>query len=102
MWKNIWDEQDWKWDLFLRPVLILKLFTKDLFFWIPLTTTLRDWNYFFNFKFFNLEDEKISDSCAILIQWKAFSKKRLFKKIGNIKNKDFSEIKKQLNKVLTE
>ena len=37
IWKNIWVEQNWKWDEFLRPVVILKKLNKNAFVIIPLT-----------------------------------------------------------------
>jgi mRNA interferase MazF len=44
--ENIGFEQNGKGDEFVRPVLILKRLTKDMFFGIPLSTIHRDGSFF--------------------------------------------------------
>jgi len=101
MWKNVWFEQDWKWNEFLRPVLILRIYSKYLFLWIPLTTQIKDWNYFYNFKYKNkIEFDKIENVDAILIQARSFSKKRLVRYIWKIWNIDLLQIKNELRKLI--
>lgn len=100
MWKNIGYEQDWKWENFLRPVLIIRKFSKNLFLWIPLTTQVKDWNYFYNFKFKNKKNNKILKNSAILVQSKSFSKKRLKDYIWMISDSDFKNIKNELRKLI--
>jgi mRNA interferase MazF len=81
-------------DFFTRPVLILKRFNKNIFFGIPLSTQIKDGNFFFTF---NLNDEK---SNALLVQGKTFDVKRLEKKIGMISKDEFSELKIKLKELL--
>ena len=87
--ENIGFEQCGKGDQFIRPVLIFKKLTKEMFFGIPLSTTDREGSFFFKFKFIdNIE------STALLAQIKLFSSKRLLNKIGMIKKEDFQILKK--------
>jgi len=94
MGKNIGFEQNGKGDKFLRPVLIIKKFTKNLFFGIPLTSTLRDGNYFDKVKLHN------KSSGLLLLQAKTFDSKRLVYKMGTIGNKQFEEIVNNFTKLI--
>lgn len=91
LWKNLMNGKS---DFFTRPVLILKRFNKNIFFGIPLSTQIKDGNFFFTF---NLNDEK---SNALLVQGKTFDVKRLEKKIGMISKDEFSELKIKLKELL--
>ena len=44
--ENIGFEQSGKGDDFVRPVLIVKRLTKDMFFGVPLSTTTREGSFF--------------------------------------------------------
>ena len=90
MGQNIGFEQNGKGLNFVRPVLIYKKLTKDMFIVIPLTTTQRDGSFFFKFEFI---ENKIST--AILIQSRLFSTKRLLNKIGVINKNDYENLKKK-------
>ncbi len=96
IWKNIWVEQNWKWDEFLRPVVILKKLNKDAFVIIPLTKSNKKWSFFYNFRFV----DKII-STAVLAQIKVIDRKRLDYKIGKIEKWDFSKLKNKLRKLLS-
>jgi len=69
---------------FLRPVLIYKKFSKNLFLGIPLTTTEKNSKFYYSFIF---KDNKIST--AILSQIKLFDSKRCKYRMGQIKDNDF-------------
>jgi len=88
--QNIGFEQNGKGKEFVRPVVVYKKLTKDMFIGIPLTTTQRDGSFFYKFEFI---PNKIS--VAILVQAKLFSSKRLLNKIGVINKDDFKELKKK-------
>lgn len=92
---NIGYEQNGKGEKFVRPVLIYKKLTKDMFIGIPLTSTHRDGSFFYRFSF--IPDKT---SVAILIQTKLFSTKRLLNKIGKMREDDFCELKKKYLKLL--
>ena len=49
--ENIGFEQSGKGDEFVRPVLIVKRLTKEMFFGVPLSTTLREGSFFYGFEF---------------------------------------------------
>ena len=89
--ENIGFEQNGKGDKFQRPVLVVKRYTNDMFLGIPLSTTLRDGSFFFQFSF--KEDEI---STALLVQQRLFSSKRCIKKIGKINQEDFRKLKQKL------
>ena len=93
--QNIGFEQNGKGKEFVRPVLIYKGFSKNMFLGIPLTTTDRDGSFFYKFNF--LED-KIS--VALLVQAKLFSSKRLLNKIGVINKDDFKSLKRKYLKLV--
>lgn len=88
--ENIGREQNGKGDKFQRPVVVIKKYSKDMFLGVPLTSTLRDGSFYFQFVF----DGEIST--ALLVQHKLFSAKRIIKKMGKIKTEDFENLKKKL------
>ena len=96
MWKNIWFEQDWKWEKFLRPVLIFKKFNKNIFYWIPLTT--KEKNNIFHFWFI---DTKWKQSFAILSQMRLFDSKRLLRNIWSIKFRDLKILKQKIKELIS-
>jgi mRNA interferase MazF len=89
--ENVGFEQNGKGKEFARPVLIVKKLNKQLFFGVPLSTTLRDGSFFYTFEF--LENQK---SSALLVQAKVFDIKRANQKLGMISQDDFKNIKKKL------
>ncbi len=96
IWVNIWNESLWKWDFFKRPVLIIKK-VWNLFFVVSMTTKWKE-----NNKFYFKIDEKYFNkkSYLVLSQVKTIDKKRFIVKIWKISNKDFYEIKKELQEFL--
>ncbi len=95
--ENIGFEQNGKGNKFQRPVLVVKRYTNDMFLGIPLSTTLREGNFYFQFTFL---ENKIST--ALLVQHKLFSSKRFIKKIGKIDKDDFKCLKKKLHNLIFE
>jgi len=89
--ENIGFEQNGKGDKFQRPVLVVKRYTNDMFLGIPLSTTIREGSFFFQFSF--IKDEI---STALLVQQKLFSSKRCIKKIGKISENNFEKLKQKL------
>ncbi len=89
--ENIGFEQSGKGDMFLRPVVILKKFNNDFFMGIPLTTTLKEGLYYYQFEFTNKK------SNAILSQMKSFDAKRIKHKIGVINQNDFKQLKEKIS-----
>ena len=93
--ENVGFEQDGKGDDFTRPILIIKKFSKNIFFGVPLSTQAKEGSFFHTFTFI---DEKLST--ALLVQAKMYDVKRLDKKIGTINKEDFSILKLKLKELL--
>lgn len=91
MGKNIGYEQDGKGENFVRPVVIVKGFNKDIFFGIPLSTKLKEGKFYYQFSF-KKQDEVVTN-IALLSQMRLFSTKRLLNKIGVISTEDFKNLK---------
>lgn len=72
----------------MRPVLIFKKFSKNMFFGIPLSTQKKDGSFFFEFTF---KENEIST--ALLVQGRLFDAKRLDRKIGKMSIEDYESIK---------
>ncbi len=94
--QNIGDEEYGKGSEFLRPVIVVKQLTSDLFIGVPTTTALKeDSDYFHNIFYKSKTDENIN-SVAMLLQLKVLSKKRLLNKMGTVNQKEFEII---INKI---
>lgn len=92
MGKNVGFEEDGKGEDFLRPVLILKKFSKEIFWGIPLTSaSKKEYPQFYHSFIF-----KNNESTAILTQIRLYSKKRLCYKMGKMGEKKFNQIKQKL------
>lgn len=90
MGKNIGFEQDGKGDDFLRPVVVYKKFSKDVFLGIPLTHTDKDSKFYCTFTFHG------EVSVAILSQIRLFDAKRISYGVGRISDSDYNLIKTKL------
>jgi len=88
--QNVGYEQNGKGTEFTRPVVVVKKYSKSMFLAVPLSTTVREGSFFFQFNF----KEKIST--ALLVQNRLMSSKRLVKKMGKIDEESFKNLKKEL------
>ncbi len=86
---NVGFEQDGNGENFLRPVLVYKKFSRNLFLAMPLTRVLKDEKFYYQIE---VRGEK---TCVILSQIKLIDSKRLEYKIGKISRKELIETKKQ-------
>lgn len=93
--ENIGYEQNGKGDDFMRPLLVFRKYSNKLFCGIPLSTTIREGNFFFNFKF-----SKDKESNALLVQAKTFDGKRLDRKIGMIDKDDFKCLEQKMRELM--
>ena len=91
MGKNIGFEQDGKGDNFVRPVVIVKGFNKNMFFGIPLSTKIKEGKFYYRFSFYKKDQEV--ENIALLSQMRLFSTKRLLNKIGMMNIDDFKNMK---------
>ncbi len=94
--QNIGYEVYGKGDEFLRPVLILRKFSKDSFLGIPLTSSEKIDMFHFSFKI----SDKNKINYAILSQIKLFSSKRIKSKMGKISEEDFKSLKSKLKELI--
>jgi len=92
--ENVGFEQNGKGGVFSRPVLIVRKFSKSIFFGVPLSTKIKEGSFFFEF---DLNNNK---SNALLVQGRIFDAKRLENKIGMINKNDFLSLKEKLKKLL--
>jgi len=92
--ENVGFEQNGKGEIFSRPVLIVKRFSKNMFFGVPLSTQSRDGSFFYEFE---LNGAK---STALVVQGRLFDTKRLENRIGMITKEDFANIKTRLRDLL--
>jgi len=90
MGENIGYEQCGRGTDFLRPVIIYKKFSKNLFLDIPLTSTIRTTKFYSNFTF------RGAESSAILSQIRLYDAKRLKYAKGRLSTGDYNRIKNNL------
>ncbi len=95
--QNIGSEEYGKGNEFQRPVLIVRRLTREIFFGVPLTSTLKDNDYFHSFKYQTKKD--IINNSAMILQLKTFDKNRLMTRIGMINKTDFEEIKNKISRL---
>ena len=95
--ENVGFEQDGKGRLFTRPVLVVKGFSAELFWGVPLTSKDKSGKHYYKFKLGG------KDSVAILSQLRAFDTARISgssKRIGGISKTDLGEIRQLLKNFL--
>lgn len=92
---NIGFEQNGKGNSFMRPVIVLKKFSNDVFLGVPLTSKDKKGIFYYSFYF----GDNIKNS-AILSQIRLFDTKRLERKIGTINKDDFEKIREAIKKLI--
>ncbi len=92
---NIGYEQDGKGDDFMRPIIVLKQFNKEVFWALPLTTQPKVGKYYFPV---DLGDGRARQ--AILSQLRLVDAKRLKKKLGVLSEQQFQELRKAITALL--
>jgi len=91
---NIGVETDGKHDTFERPVLIVRVFNREMLWAVPVTSTMKDSPFYYPFLFKN-EDRSI-----ILTQLRAISMKRLLRQVDVMSDKDFEYVTEALTGLL--
>jgi len=92
--ENIGYEQDGKGASFLRPLLILRKFNNEVCWAVPLTNSLKEGHYYFNFK---LREQR---SRAIISQVRPVDAKRFKYKIGTISKDEFENLKMKVRQLI--
>jgi|SRR3989344_1758794 len=93
---NVGAEEDGKGDIFSRPVLIIRKFGPDLYWALPLTSTMRRGFFYYQFSMTNGRR-----STAIVSQLRILDVRRLVRRMGKMQKDDFEEIKKRIVTFLT-
>lgn len=88
--ENIGFEQNGKGEEFLRPVIVYKKFSSNVFLGIPLTKVIKEGKFYSNFDF------QGKRSNAILSQIRLFDSKRLKYKVGKMSVGDYNRVKEKL------
>lgn len=89
MWKNVWFEEDWKWEDFERPVLVLK---KIWIMYLCISMTTQWKNNDFYYKLWDTDWL----SFVILSQPKLFDLNRFHYKIRTVNKDEFIKVQKKL------
>ena len=98
--QNIGSEEYGKDKNFARPVIVLRKITSDLFVGIPLTSTIKNNDYFHKFEYINKQNGLTKNS-AMILQLKVFSIKRLMNKVGTVNINDFQKIVIKCQKIVS-
>ena len=98
--ENVGSEQDGKGEDFLRPIVIIRKFNKEIFWAVPLTKSKKQVTgtkakYYFEFSF-----KKDVTSVAILSQIRLVDARRLDYTVGKIKEEGFKKLKEKLKELL--
>lgn len=89
MGENIGYEQDGYGDEFLRPVIILKKFNKQIFWGIPLTHTIKNLPVYFRCNPIFVSGANTNESAAVLSQIRLMDARRLRKRFARIEYSEF-------------
>lgn len=92
---NVGYEEDGKHEKFIRPVLVLKKFNRELFLGVPMSTKLKNNKYYIEVTI----AEKIVS--ALISQIRVFSAKRLQDKLAELDSKDFEKVKNEVVKMIS-
>jgi mRNA interferase MazF len=92
---NIGTEIDGKHEFFLRPAVIVRKFNKDMAIVVPTTAQDKNNKYYF---LVSGVDGKIYNTC--LSQIRNVSSKRLFRKIGTIKETDYLVLLEKISNMI--
>ncbi len=92
---NIGFEQDGQNKLFERPVLVIRKFSNDVLFVLPLTKTEKESPFYY------VLPTKETLSRVILTQGRLISSKRLLRKMMRIPDHHFQKIKQQMFQLLS-
>ena len=91
---NVGDEQDGKGSSFTRPVLVLKKFNRNVFIGIPLSTQLKDNQFYHRIHFKGIEQS------LLLSQIRLIDAKRFRDKMGELSPPEMEKIKEKLRKLI--
>lgn len=91
---NIGYEQDGKHTAYIRPVLIMRKFSRQLLLGVPLTTKVKSIPYYHRLRF------REQEQCAILMQIRAWSANRLHRRMGQLAEPEFERVREALRQMV--
>ncbi len=89
---NVGFEEDGKHDNFVRPVLIIKKFNRELFLGVPMSTKLKDNKYYIPV---SVKKQTVS---VMISQLRVFSSKRIWNKLAELDEGDFFRVLEEVSK----
>jgi mRNA interferase MazF len=90
---NVGFEEDGKNSNFVRPVLIVKKFNRELFLGIPMSTKIKKDN-----KYYIQVSIKGKNVSVMSSQMRVFSSKRIWNKLAELDERDFAKVLKEVVK----
>ena len=91
---NVGSEQHSQTSDFSRPVIIIKKFTRDIFWGIPLTTRTKPLNFRFRLKINGQNND------ALILQMRTYDRRRLVRKIDMLSKKEFTNLLNLIRKLI--
>jgi len=92
--QNIGDEENGKGDQFLRPVIVLRKFNKNICLVAPTSTKVKDNKYYYKIRY----NDK--DYSVLISQIRIIDAKRFRKRIARLSKYELDCIKKEISKVI--
>lgn len=92
---NVGYEEDGKHDKYIRPVLVLRKFNRELFLGVPMSTKLKDNPYY---KVVTVNGRLVS---VLISQLRVFSAKRIQDKMAELDKGDFQRIKDEIVRMIS-
>lgn len=92
---NVGSEEDGKGENYLRPILILRKFNKNIFYGLPITSKIKEGIFYIS-----INSGEVKGS-LILSQMRLIDAKRLSHLLGKITENEIIEIKKKLKNLLS-
>jgi mRNA interferase MazF len=89
---NVGFEEDGKNDNYVRPVLVVKKFNREIFLGIPMSTKLKDNKYYVPV---SVKQETVS---VMISQLRVFSSKRIWNKLAELDEGDFFRVLEEVGK----
>jgi len=84
--QNIGDEENGKGDNFMRPVVIIRKYNRNLALVLPTSTKIKDNQYYYKINYKN------ADYSVLLSQARTIDTKRLKNKIADLPTNDFKKL----------
>ncbi|MEK7610307.1 MAG: type II toxin-antitoxin system PemK/MazF family toxin [Patescibacteria group bacterium] len=91
---NVGSEQHSMTEDFSRPVLVVRKFTRDIFWGIPLTTKTKNIAFRVRFNIGETEND------LLILQMRNYDRKRLIRKIGVMTKNDFKKLTDAIKNLL--